>query len=103
MIDLAAIEAAARNVYAAMLPTPQYAWPKLRSRIGCNVWVKHENHTPVGAFKIRGALNMLMRLPSDALRRGVVIDHPASTRAFAYVMAGHAKHHMDIVRKRLGK
>jgi len=50
------IEAAQRTVHAAMPPTPQYAWPLLAQRLGATVWAKHENHTPVGAFKIRGGL-----------------------------------------------
>jgi threonine dehydratase len=62
MPNLAEIEAAARNVYAAMQPTPQYAWPLLAERAGCEVWVKHENHTPTGAFKVRGGLNLLAQL-----------------------------------------
>ena len=43
-------------VYAHMLPTPAYRWPLLCSALGCDVWVKHENHTPIGAFKARGGL-----------------------------------------------
>ena len=39
-----------------MLPTPQYAWPLLGERLGAEIWVKHENHTPTGAFKVRGGL-----------------------------------------------
>jgi threonine dehydratase len=62
MLALADIEAAAHNVYAAMTPTPQYAWPLLAQRAGCEVWVKHENHTPTGAFKVRGGLNLLAML-----------------------------------------
>lgn len=62
MITLTAIEDAARNVYAAMRPTPQYAWPLLARRANCDVWVKHENHTPTGAFKVRGGLNLLAQL-----------------------------------------
>ena len=62
MIPLAELESAARVVYAAMLPTPQYAWPLLARRAGREVWVKHENHTPTGAFKVRGGLNLLARL-----------------------------------------
>jgi threonine dehydratase len=54
--DRADIESAARIVYAAMPPTPQYAWPLLAQRLGTEVWVKHENHTPTGAFKVRGGL-----------------------------------------------
>jgi threonine dehydratase len=50
------LEAAARIVHAVIPPTPQYCWPLLCERIGAEVWVKHENHTPVGAFKIRGGL-----------------------------------------------
>lgn len=54
--SLAAITRAAEVVGRAMPPTPQYTWPLLNGRAGAEVWVKHENHTPVGAFKIRGAL-----------------------------------------------
>ena len=50
------LEAAQTVVYAAMAPTPQYAWPLLRQRLGSEVWVKHENHTPLGAFKLRGGV-----------------------------------------------
>ena len=47
----------AQNVlYRYMPPTPQYSWPLINRRLGAEVWVKHENHTPVGAFKIRGAM-----------------------------------------------
>ncbi len=53
---LSELETAARTVYAVVPPTPQYAWPLLAERLGAEVWVKHENHTPVGAFKIRGGL-----------------------------------------------
>ncbi len=53
---LAEIEAAARIVHAHMPPTPQYCWPLLCEALGTEVWVKHENQTPVGAFKIRGGL-----------------------------------------------
>ncbi len=62
MPTLTEIEAAARNVYAAMNPTPQYAWPLLSKRAGCDVLVKHENHTPIGAFKVRGGINLLASL-----------------------------------------
>ena len=62
MIGLAELEAAATRVYAAMPPSPQYAWPLLARRCGREVWVKHENHTPTGAFKIRGGLNLVAQL-----------------------------------------
>ena len=72
---VADIEAAARNVYAAMSPTPQYAWPLLAQRAGCEVWVKHENHTPTGAFKVRGGLNLL----AQAGRAPTADSFPASS------------------------
>jgi threonine dehydratase len=61
-VSLAELELAAQLVHRVMPATPQYAWPKLRRRIGCSVWVKHENHTPTGAFKVRGGLVYLDRL-----------------------------------------
>jgi threonine dehydratase len=69
MHTLAALEEAAGIVHAAMPPTPQYAWPLLAQRLGAEVWVKHENHTPTGAFKVRGGLVYLDRL--KASRPGV--------------------------------
>jgi threonine dehydratase len=53
---LAEIETAAEVVYRHMPATPQYAWPLLAERAGTEVWLKHENHTPIGAFKVRGGL-----------------------------------------------
>ncbi|SFN24659.1 threonine dehydratase [Variovorax sp. OV329] len=61
---------AQRTVYSVMPPTPQYAWPLLAQRLGSRVWVKHENHTPAGAFKMRGGLTYLqtLRREQPALR-----------------------------------
>lgn len=56
LFDRAGLEATARQVHARMAPTPQYNWPCLSARTGCEVWVKHENHTPIGAFKVRGGI-----------------------------------------------
>lgn len=53
------IEHAARHVYQVMPATAQYAWPLLAERLGCTVWVKHENHTPTGAFKVRGGITFM--------------------------------------------
>uniref|UniRef100_A0A7C2AUW3 Threonine dehydratase n=1 Tax=Pseudomonas graminis TaxID=158627 RepID=A0A7C2AUW3_9PSED len=53
------IEQAARQVYAVMPPTAQYAWPLLAERLNSTVWVKHENHTPTGAFKVRGGITFI--------------------------------------------
>jgi threonine dehydratase len=54
--DRARIEAAAATVHAAMPATPTHAWPLLAARTGSDIRVKHENHTPTGAFKVRGGL-----------------------------------------------
>jgi threonine dehydratase len=58
----AEFDAVERTVHAALPPTPQYAWPLLAQALGAEVWVKHENHTPLGAFKVRGGLVYLQRL-----------------------------------------
>ena len=71
------IESAAQIVYRAMPPTPQYRWPLLCERTGCSVWVKHENHTPIGSFKLRGALVAVDRLRSARPRVNEVL---AATR-----------------------
>ena len=55
-LTLPELEQAAQFVHEVVPATPQYAWPKLARRAGCTVWVKHENHTPTGAFKLRGGL-----------------------------------------------
>ncbi len=62
--NLGEIEAASAVVYREFPPTPQYRWALLSERLGTDCWVKHENHTPVGAFKIRGGLTFF-----DALAR----------------------------------
>lgn len=59
---LADIEAAADVVYRDFPPTPQYRWGLLSERLGTECWLKHENHTPVGAFKIRGGLTYFDQL-----------------------------------------
>jgi threonine dehydratase len=60
--SLRELEAAARLVYRVLPPTPQYRWPLLDARVGAEVWVKHENHTPVGSFKVRGGVVYMERL-----------------------------------------
>ena len=65
MFDLSQLEAAQAVVGAAMPPTPAYAWPLLSQRLGATVIVKHENHTPIGAFKVRGGLVYVDRLKRE--------------------------------------
>lgn len=67
------IEDAAKIVYATMPATPQFCWPLLCERLGSEVWVKHENHTPLGAFKMRGGLVYFASLAAgNGGLRGVV-------------------------------
>ena len=72
-ISLEDIEAASRVVYSHMQATPQYRWPLLSERVGTEVWVKHENHSPVGAFKLRGGLVYFAHLmQSGDVPKGVI-------------------------------
>ena len=65
MFTVEELRHAHRIVGAAVPPTPQYAWPLLSARVGAEVWVKHENHAPTGAFKVRGGLIYLDRLTRE--------------------------------------
>jgi len=86
-ITLGDIRSAAAIVYAHMPPTPQYCWPLLSAHLGTEVWVKHENHTPVGAFKIRGGLVYFEHLKaSGQLPKGVI----AATRGNHGQSVGYA-------------
>ncbi len=89
---LAQLDAAAAIVYRAMPPTPQYSWPQLNQVLGAEAWVKHENHTPLGAFKVRGGLVYMDALVQRAPElRGVL----AATRgnhgqSVAFAAARHS-------------
>lgn len=61
-LSLADLESAADIAYQVLSPTPQINWPLLSARCGNEVWVKHENHNPTGAFKVRGGLVYMNRL-----------------------------------------
>jgi threonine dehydratase len=74
---LAGLESAASDVNRAIRPTTQQRWPLLDARCGAEVWVKHENHTPVGAFKVRGGLVYLDDLSRAAQAVGGIV---AATR-----------------------
>jgi threonine dehydratase len=73
MFTLPELEAALALVHESFPGTPQYAWPLLAERCGAEVWVKHENHTPIGAFKLRGGLVYAERLQRERPHvRGIV-------------------------------
>ncbi len=72
LFTLDALNEARSLVHRHMPPTPQYAWPLLAERTGAELWVKHENHTPTGAFKVRGGMVLISKLSPEAKRLGVV-------------------------------
>ncbi len=80
--SLACLQAAAELVHGVMPPTPQIRWPLLCARAGTEVWVKHENHSPVGAFKVRGGLVYM-----DSLRR----SEPNVTGVIAATRGNHGQ------------
>ncbi|MFI4929459.1 MAG: threonine dehydratase [Burkholderiales bacterium] len=68
------LRAAAAAVHVHVTPTPQHPWPLLRERCGMQLWVKHENHTPTGAFKVRGGIVYFDRLLAGGARPSGVIS-----------------------------
>jgi threonine dehydratase len=80
--SLDAIQQAQKLIYRYMPPTPQYTWPLVNERLGCEAWLKHENHTPVGAFKLRGALVYM-----DWLKR----SRPGTTGVVAATRGNHGQ------------
>jgi threonine dehydratase len=69
---LADVLAAKQRIAPYLGATPLYAYPTLSELVGSEVWVKHENHQPVGAFKVRGGVNLISRLDEDERRQGVI-------------------------------
>ena len=82
--------AARPRVYAVMQPSPMLRHSLLGEWLGCEAWVKHENHNPTGAFKIRGGLNLVAQLSADERRRGVI---SASTGNHGQSMAFASRMH----------
>src|SRR6478609_6579970 len=99
MFDLAELERAHTIVGAAMPPTPAHAWPLLAQRLGTEVVVKHENHTPIGAFKVRGGLVYLERLKREqpntpgiiSATRGNHVEKNRAMRAFGAELVEHGE------------
>lgn len=82
MFSLIELEDAHRLVTRHMSPTPQYAWPQLEKQTGAKVWVKHENHLPTGAFKVRGGVTFI-----DWVRR----THPDSPGIITATRGNHGQ------------
>ncbi len=64
--------AARERIAPHLRPTPLYRWPALSELVGADVLVKHENHQPVGAFKVRGGVNLVSQLSEDERQRGLI-------------------------------
>ncbi len=71
-IRLADVLDARRRIRPYLRPTPLYRYGGLDELVGAEVWVKHENHQPVGAFKVRGGINLVSQLTEDERRRGLI-------------------------------
>ena len=71
MLTIDDIRAAQINVYKHLKPTPLYHYTGLSDLLGTDVWVKHENHQPVGAFKVRGGVNLAASLTDEEKKRGL--------------------------------
>ena len=70
--DLAEVIAARQRIAPYLRATALYRYPTLDAMTGAHLWVKHENHQPVGAFKVRGGVNLVSQLSADDRRRGVI-------------------------------
>src|SRR5271169_813070 len=88
--SLASLEAAARVVYEVMPPTPQICWPQLSQLVGAEVWVKHENHTPIGAFKVRGGLVYVQRMLAERPGVAGIISATRGNHGQSLAFAGRA-------------
>ena len=84
------LRAAAALVHAHVAPTPQHPWPLLRERCGLQLWVKHENHTPVGAFKLRGGIVYFDRLLARGARPSGVVAATRGNHGQSIALASRA-------------
>jgi len=76
------LEEAASLVHKVVPPTPQHSWPLLAHHTGCEVWIKHENHTPTGAFKVRGGVIYMESLKTE---------NPSCTGVIAATTGNHGQ------------
>lgn len=88
MFSLQELEAAQEEVHGVFAGTPQYAWPLLAERVGTEVWVKHENHTPTGAFKVRGGLIHVARLAREGRASNGLISATRGNHGQSLAFAG---------------
>jgi threonine dehydratase len=78
-VTLDDVREAARAIAPHLRPTPLYPYAGLRRLLDAEVWVKHENHQPVGAFKVRGGVNLVSRLGAEERERGLITASTGTT------------------------
>ena len=72
IVEFSDVLAARKRIAPYLRPTPLYSYPGLDELVGTETWVKHENHQPVGAFKVRGGVNLVSQLSEEERRRGLI-------------------------------
>src|ERR1700727_910782 len=95
MFDLSQLERAHELVGAAVPPTPAHAWPLLAQRLGADVIVKHENHTPTGAFKVRGGLIYIDRLKRERPQKAGIISGTTGKHGQSLAL-GAGRYHLPV-------
>jgi threonine dehydratase len=91
LLPLPQLQAARELVYRTMPATPQYCWPLLCQRLRTEVWVKHENHTPTGAFKVRGGLVFFAELAQESPEISGVISATRGNHGQSIAFAARAR------------
>lgn len=87
IFQIGELRSAAERVRAVLPATPQYRWPLLSQRVGAEVWVKHENHLPVGAFKVRGGVAVMSELRSRGIKHVVAATRGNHGQSVAFAAA----------------
>ena len=93
--DLTALQQAAKQVYQHLSPSPQLSWPLLNERCDAEIWVKHENHNPTGAFKVRGGLVYMQRLRQAQPELQAVVTATRGNHGQSVAFAA-ARHGFDV-------
>jgi len=96
-LALPELRKAADEVHETLLPTLQVAWPLLCERIGAEAWLKHENHLPVGAFKVRGGLLLLRRLRGEGVKHVVAATRGNHGQSVAFAARRYGLHSTIVV------
>src|SRR5215471_147511 len=97
MFTLAEIDNVIPLVRAIVPPTPQYAWPLLKALTGVEIVVKHENHTPIGAFKLRGGIVYFDRLKRARPQVQGIVTATRGSQHFFAIISGDLIGKLDVL------